>query len=342
MTPYLFALTFYFIIIGLGIYQKNLRTFLILALMPLVGLSLLKGMVGGDTAFYHQSIDLIRSEDSLLQRFEPLFEVIALVLSQFTNSSTIVLGVVAGMTTLLLFIGAYKLERQPYFFALAIIPYFYLDMTMNGMRYGLAFSLVLWATLFFIRGSKIISYLIVIAAACVQLTSVLLAIMFLSLVKPRWRNLILGILGATLVSLFFGEYVSSKIEDNQALIPESSLAGLAPFLLSVLILSTFWFDLSVRLVARYQMILLAASSILFFTVTQFYYAGLRLQSLNLFLIYLVLASILSKNKIQPERRTIIILFMISLLSAGFRLRNFYNDAGVGESPFVPYHFYWEI
>jgi len=341
MTLYLFALTFYFIIVGIGIYAKNLRGLLIVASIPLVGISLLKGMVGVDTAFYHQSIDLIRAQDSLIQRFEPLFEGIVLFFSRLIDSPTLVLGIIAGLTTLLLFIGGYGVERQPYFLALGVIPYFYLDMTMNGIRYGLAFSMVLCAALFFIRGSKIIFYLLVIAAAFVQLTSILLAIMFISFVDPRWRTLIFGTLGAVLVSFFFGEYISLKIEDNQTLISESRLSGLAPFLLSGLILSAFWFDLSVRLVARYQMMLLATSSILFFIVAQFFYAGLRLQSLNLFLIYLVLACILSINKIQPGKRIIVTLFMISLLSAGFRLRNFHNDAGIGDSPFIPYHFYWE-
>jgi hypothetical protein len=341
MIPYLFVLTFYFIIVGLGVYRKNLRSLLIVASAPLVGLSLLKGMVGVDTAFYHQSIDLIRGQDSLLQRFELLFEVIALFLSQFTDSSTLVLGIIAGMTTLLLFIGAYRLERQPYFFALAIIPYFYMDMTMNGMRYGLAYSMILCATTFFIRESKVIFYLLVIAAAYVQLTSVLLAIMFIGFVEPRLRTLISGILGAALALYFFGDYILLKVEDNQNIISESALAGLAPFLLSALILGAFWLDLSVRLVARYQMILLSASSILFLMVAQFYYAGLRLQSLNLFLIYIVLACILKANKVKLGKKIIFTLFMISILSAIFRMRNFYNDAGFGDSPFVPYHFYWE-
>ena len=342
MTPYLLSFTFYFIFVCVGIRQKKLRSWLLFASIPVVGLALLRGMVGVDTAFYHQAVDLIRDQDSLILRFEPLFEVVILYFSRLMESSLLVLVVIASITTLLLFIGEYKIEDQPYLLALGIIPYIYMDMTMNGIRYGLAYSLILCAAYFYICGSKIIFYLVAVAAALVQVSSALLAIMFIVFIDSRWRALLFGALFSTSALIFFGDYIQLKIEDNASLITQSSSAGLAPLLLSALTLITFWSELKLRSVARFQLISLVISSIGFFAITQFYYFGLRLQLLNLFLIYLVGACILSRQNIRLGGKQVMTLFLIGILAAGFRLKNFSNDAGVGDSPFAPYHFFWEL
>jgi hypothetical protein len=76
-------------------------------------------------------------------------------------------------------------------------------------------------------------------------------------------------------------------------------------------------------------------------ITQFFYAGLRFQVLNLFAINVFALLIINSHKINLSKKSILYLFLVALLAVSFRLKNFHTESGLGLSPFAPYHFYWE-
>jgi len=100
-------------------------------------------------------------------------------------------------------------------------------------------------------------------------------------------------------------------------------------------------DGTFRTEARVQLSCLAALSVLTYLVSQVFYAGLRFQLLNLFLVFLFAACFAHVRDIKLSKKIVVMIFLIGLLSAGFRLKNFYTEAGQGDTPFAPYHFFWE-
>jgi hypothetical protein len=214
-------------------------------------------------------------------------------------------------------------------------------MTMNGIRYGLAFSIIFYGARFLINGKIKIYLVIAIAAALIQLSSILIAGLLYLLIRMRWRILLSSAIGAVIVYLLFSDYLQFKIDANKTLETASATAGIAPLLLSSLTLGVCWMDKDIRKIIGIQIFILAALTIISYIITQVFYAGLRFQQLNLFLIYLFIACASAKNKLHFSKKIVVYFVLISILSTGFRLKNFYNDAGQGDSPFAPYKFNWE-
>lgn len=324
-----------------GISGRYFRCWLIVASLPIVSLVFLRGMVGPDTIWYEYLVEVMRVNDSYTFTFEPLFEYAIKFLAYQIDDSTNVMAVFSILTTVLLYLGSYRIERQPYLLAFCIVPYFYMDMTMNGIRYGLAFSIIVYGAHFLINGNKKTYLLLALSAALIQISSALLAIILLGLLEQRWRTIWITIICGITTFLFFDDYLQLKFDDNRSFVIASTMAGFAPLFLAGLTLIAFWHDRAFRKVGQVQILILAALSIFTYFITQFFYFGLRLQSLNLFLIYLFIACLVDSKKIRLNRKTILVVFLIGLLSTGFRLKNFYNDEGQGDSPFAPYHFFWE-
>lgn len=342
MLPYIFVYVFYFTVIGcIAASGLNLRWGIVVASVPMIGLVFLRGLVGVDMPVYEEAVEFIRAADVYTFTFEPLFEYLILGLSRQIDDPKVILLIFSALTTVLLYFGSFKIERGSYLIALFIVPYFYLDMTMNGIRYGLAFSLVLFGAQFLVSNNRKMYLLITLIAASIQITSLVLGILLICLLEIRWRAIFyITVLGVVSFLIFDG-YLSWKIEAYELVFKESETSGLAPLFLSGLTLIVFWLDVKFRKVAKIQILLLALFSIITYFVTQVSYAGLRLQMLILFLTYVYLACTVETNHIKLGKITYVLVFLIGVISAVFRLRNFFNDAGQGLAPFVPYVFFWE-
>ena len=343
MTPYVFAYAFYFaMLVPIAASGRSIRWGFLVASIPMAGLVFLRGLVGVDMPVYEEFVDLIRSAEAYTFTFEPLFEYAVLFLSKQIVDSSIVLAIFSAMTTALLFFGSFRIERQPYLLAFCIVPYFYLDMTMNGIRYGLAFSAILFGAHFLATGRRKSYLFIALAAASIHISSALLAILLIGLLEMRWRIIIFSIVFGIISSLLFDAYLDEKLNAYKSLDIEAEAAGLAPLALSGLILMTFWLDKAFRKKAKIQLLVLTLISISTYFITQFSYAGLRFQTLNLFLIYAFLACFTNFNEIKLSKRTLFMIVLIGIVGAAFRLRNFSNETGQGIAPFAPYHFFWEM
>lgn len=311
------------------------------ALVPFVLLVLLRGLVGVDMPMYEQTIDKIILNNSYTFTFEPLFEYIILLLGELTEDSTVILKIFAGVSTVSLLWGAVRLKKALPLFSLFIVPYFYLDMTMNGIRYGLAFSLIFLAVSYLVKGSKRIFYLIVTAACFIQISSVLLAFLLFVLIEKKWKAIALSIPLSTILILIMGDYLGGKLEDVSALSIDSVYAGLAPLFLSVISLVVFWLSASLRNLIKVELLLLLSLSLCFYALTQFTYAGLRFQTMNLFLIYTYVICVIHKYEVYLNIKLIVFVFIVGISASLFRLKNFYSDAGQGDAPFAPYQYFWE-
>ncbi len=341
LTPYIISYVWYFTVMLFALGRRQQHAWCLVASVPLIGLVLLRGLVGVDTPVYERAIDGIRDVGEYTFTYEPLFEYIALFLAQGFDNSSVVLAILAMLTTVLLYWGGGRLGRGAYLFAFVVIPYFYLDMTMNGLRYGLAFSIIVLGAQFLMEGRRRIYLIFVLVASLIQISGGLLGIMFMLLVGKHWRAFVYTIVFGAASVVFFDDYLLLKLTNYSSFEIQSSAAGLAPFLLSGSILAVHWSDPGVGGIMRRQILMLAALAALAYVLTQFTYAGLRFQQLVLFLICIFIARVIHDKGASAKNATILIVILIGVIGSGLRLKNFYDNFGQGDAPFAPYHFFWE-
>lgn len=310
-----------------------------LASMPFIALVVLRGMVGTDSLIYEQTIDLIRRADTYTFTFEPAFEYLALWLARIFDNSLIVIKLIAVITTILLISLGSSNNAVAAFIGLGVLPYFYLDMTMNGLRYGLAFSLISYSIKYIVQGRVGLFWILVCAASAVQISSLLLAMLVYFLINFNWRRLFIAIFVAFICYYVAGEYIALKSSAHSQLQTSSLFSGIAPLLMSI----TIWFAAyTIRFVRqKYFFQLLVLLSIIFgaYLLTYFTYSGLRFQQLVLFGIYTFFLSIFIGSNRKLPKAFFIALSINCILGAGFRLKNFADDFGNGDAPFAPYQFF---
>lgn len=151
MEYYLGSVAIFYVAVLLTGGCRALKIGILVGMLPMVAVALLRGNVGTDTAYYLYQIRAVSAAGALTGIFEPLFEVVVLCLSGLYDDPRIVLVLFGALTTVILAAGGVTLERRPWIFGLAIIPQFYFDMTMNGIRYGIAFSFVYLASTYLVQ-----------------------------------------------------------------------------------------------------------------------------------------------------------------------------------------------
>jgi EpsG family len=323
--------------------NKHARLFLWVACLPMLFLILARGMVGVDTATYVQGVDMIRESGTLIFMFEPLFELLVLFLSRLIENSHTVVILIGLLTIMTLLLSANRLEfKRPVLFSLMVVPYFLLEMTMNGLRYGLAFSILVVAAIYITQRRQLVFVALASVAAMIQVTSIFLSAGLWLLLEGRLRTFIFVIVLSGLAFLGFDDYLMGKINAQSDLQSESFFAGAAPLMMNALSLWGFWKNRQMRQEAAPQIMLLLGFCIFSFFLAKFYYAGLRMQMLCLFLTYLFFATLSRQKSIVWGRKTVLFLLAAAILGTGFRLKNFYDYADLDESPFAPYHFSWEM
>jgi EpsG family len=293
-----------------------------------------------DTPFYAQSVDLLRISNSLLFIFEPIFEYLLLLLASHIDNSFTVLNIISAFTTALLFLSNRKSEINSRILALGIVPYFYLDMTMNGLRYGLAFAIVMVASTFIVKGRIKTFIALSLVAGLVQITALLLSGLLYFLINLQWKRLIALFLASTAILILGGDYIFSKVVANRELVTQSITAGIAPLLISSILLGGCYMTGTLRQSLRVQITILSLLTLLTYLLTQITYAGLRFQQLVLFLIYLYLICAIDSMRKQISKTFLITLIVCAILSSAFRLKNFHSEANIGDAPFAPYKFFW--
>jgi hypothetical protein len=301
----------------------------------------LRGNVGTDTDSYTRIIDNLQSIDYIIFVFEPGFTLLIFAISQFIHDPLIIIKIIATIITVLLIIVKWNSVISYQTLALGVIPYFYLDMTMNGLRYGLAFAIALIA-LKQLLASQTLRYLTFSFIAMINhLSSFYLTSVLILIHKPS-RITYLGFASCVAVLVIIGSYYfMSRFQAYIYLSSPSIFSGLGPVLLSLIILIGCSLDRQFRRNGLSTIVVLFFITIFFYGIAIISYAGLRFLTLNYFLILMFVIYTAEKTNKKSSKIILISLIIASILGSAFRLRNFYIESGVGESPFSPYLFYWE-
>ena len=340
MWVYALALTYFYTAFELGRRNGRAGWGVAIGALPATALVLLRGYVGVDTPNYVSAVEVLRDFGEPVELFEPLFEQLLLTLSRLPLPPLGVLALVSATTTLLLLRGWWKVERDMVLFTSVFAVYFF-DMTMNGLRYGLAFAVVTVAAAALVRGRFVVFLVLVGAASLIQITSVLMGVVLLLCHEFRWRSVLAAGLLAALVSMTFGDYLLLKLLANEILQKPGALSRLSTVALTVALLSVWASQPALRAHAQGKIALLAVLALAAYGVAQISYAGLRLLSLTAFLTTLVLACHMYKAQLRFDRRTALVVIAIGLLFGALKLRNMAQSDEEAEAPFVPYRFMWD-
>lgn len=340
MWVYALALLYFYSAFELGRRNGRVGWGIAIGASPAIGLALLRGQVGVDTPNYVSAVEVLRDIGEPIELFEPLFEQILLAFSRLPLPPLGVLALVSLTTTLLLLRGWWKVERDMVLFS-GVFAFFFFDMTMNGLRYGLAFAIVTVAAAALLRGRFVVFLALVSAASLIQITSVLMGAVLLLCHEFRWRSVLATLLLAALIYLAFGDYLLLKLLANEILQKPGALSGLSTLALSGALLAVWASRPKLRADAHGKIALLALLAVAAYAVAQISYGGLRLLSLVAFLTALVLACHMHKAKLRFDRRTALIVIAIGMLFGALKLRNLAQSDEEAEAPFVPYRFIWD-
>ncbi|MDF2496161.1 EpsG family protein [Sphingomonas sp.] len=344
MTPYIVCYLVLVVSLGTGLLLDKLRMAAVIAFVPMFVLIALRGIVGTDSAVYIQSFDIIRYQGFLASSFEPGFTVLVEILSWFFRDSFDILIVLGCAVALIMLAAGLLLERIPLLFMAIVLPYYLLDMTMNGLRYGLAFAIVALGAAALARGWLKAFVACGIIAASIQISSVLLAASLWALMEARIRTFLAAGFGLIVAFVLFGDYVGDKVSQNSDISGIGGISGVAPLLATVLVIAALRVSQNNRdIISNIALLSIFIMQLASFLIARQYYAGLRLQGLFLFLLYLSLATANKKNSrsFVIDRSFMAFVFAAAVILSLSRLKNFHDDVD-NLAPFNPYYFSNEL
>lgn len=341
MPYYVGSILIFVILSTVGAYTRFSRFFLLLGFFPMAIVALFRGNVGIDTAVYIQEIQKIVSVGEYTHTFEPFFEALILLLSFIFESPRAILATLGLFTTLFLMCGKINKYQSPFIFCAFLIPAYYFDMVMNGVRYGLSFSIVYFA-LTYLRDRRDLKFVIwVLVAGLVQSSGGLLGVILYVIYSRRWNVLMVCSALFLLVFLMSYKYFLAKLESYSALYTTSLFSGASTLVVTSAALAIWMLDPGTRKNTFPGCLILLGLSVLMFGLAQYSYAGLRFLQLINFAVILFFIVSMSAGRVHLSRITKISLIGVAILGFAFKMKNFADSAGEGASPFVPYMFFWE-
>jgi hypothetical protein len=317
-----------------------MKTFFFVGLIPSMLFIVLRGNVGTDTGNYLQMVqDISFNPEGSHKDFdvEIGFYILLKGLLLLFSEPHFIVNSISFFIALYCFHLFSKNGEGFLIFSLLIFPVFFFDMTMNGIRYGLAFLLAKHASDEYYSGNKFKSLFLLFACIGFQLSGILVFVLF-RVNKFKFLNLIYAILFAIIFYLIFQERLSYKIIAYAEFVSPSIASGSLPLLL---FLACY---LNLLLIdggfGRRFMPLLALEAVSFL-LAKFSYAGLRFQLLILFVFFCFISGI-EFEKYGRKKMLVVSLFcMIGFIGFVGTLKHYIDDIGVPPSPFLPYHFFWE-
>lgn len=345
---------FYMYFVNQNVNLKNFLT-LLLGLFPLILLVMLRGNVGTDTAAYSYLFNQIITNNSVVF-LEQGFTFFVKALSYVFNDVHLIIISVGALTTALLLWSVKSNTRAQYIFVICVVPIFYLDMTMNGLRYGLSFAFAICAVSKFYnqKHSQSIIWATFSVLSHVSGWAVFALLALTSENKAQFKKwLILGsVITLVLIAQFYYVDIYNIFFANEMLVTKALAekmiaykhlkspniySGISTLLLSLILLFILNSYKAKKALLAHQFYLLLAAVIFTFLLAKFSYAGLRMQSIVLFVILLMMQFKPQLNcimQVEVRRK----LPWVGLLGIGFFIKNLIQNHGVGESPFSPWQF----
>lgn len=156
---------------------------MLLSSIPILLLVFLRGDVGTDTLAYLNIISVIKG-NGYVDMEVGFISVVKLMLSCGLNPRLILLAVALLTTLILIYAGTFSKQALTVLM-FCIVPVFYLDMTMNGLRYGLSFALASLAVAYFYKGKWFVVTCLALSSVSVHVSSLVIFGMMLLLANDR-------------------------------------------------------------------------------------------------------------------------------------------------------------
>ncbi|WP_143224006.1 EpsG family protein [Acinetobacter sp. ANC 5054] len=323
-------------VLSLKIKGNGYKLLFILGMIPSVLIVCMKGEVGTDTAAYLSLLKLnLNQLNENIYNLEFGFLYFSKLMNFLNINAQVALNIFSLIICLILFFNLNKNKNSFIIFSALIFPIFFYDMTMNGVRYGLAFAL---SIPFIIEPAKKIlepnkNKFSLFLAFLNHKSSFLFVFLKVAVFLNPKRFLIL-ILFATISFYFLKDIILIKISDYSELSSPSITSGLQPLIITFLIfvVNSFFFKINIK---RNSFLLII--QVLFYLVSQISYAGLRFQFIVLFFLII---SLINDQNCKNFKLYLLIMYLIGILGFMLRFRNMLQEYGLGDSPFLPYTFFW--
>jgi hypothetical protein len=329
----------------------------LIGLFPIFGLVVCRGNVGTDTAAYLRIIADMQSNSSF--DLEQGFVLLIKAMLFLGMTPRFILIAIAGIVTGLLVYAAQLSRRSLLMSAVCIIPVFYLDMTMNGVRYGLSFACAMCAVGAYYQKKLHLCVIFAAFAVLFHLSGWLIFVMMAIFSDDKeefkqWCVITIG-LGILILALQnvdgilyllnmdfeqTGVDLEGKVYAYMGFPSPSILSGLGPLTLSLICL---WLikatDQADRIVRTRRIYLLLSCAIAAFIVAKFSYAGLRLQFVILFFMMLCLQfkpALALIGDATRKKNILPVMVLVGLLGIAAFMKNALVTEGQGPTPWLPY------
>jgi hypothetical protein len=316
---------------------------LLLLIFPAFLLVVLRGNVGTDTFNYLNFFREHRLLGYSNTKFEPGFEFLGLFFAECGIHERASIALIATLITIVLCKLFSRSKEDMLLFSLIVFPIFYFDFTMNGIRYGLAFTISAVAIDSLYKNKYKKTYILSILAILFHYSSFLVILpFFMNYLKRRYWVLILSLIGGFILlfpNLFnlVTEYLNEKEFAYSTFFSPSILSGVAPLFLTFSLYLNF--IINAKRYGRESIVhLIFIAEIVSFIIARYSYAGLRLQGAFLFAMIIFLKY--NWKYIKNTKRYAVALLVISFMSFSVTVKNI-SSSTRGNSPFLPYEFFWE-
>lgn len=320
------------------------RLLLFLFILPALLIAVLRGNIGTDTYFYLGMFQNYQEGYTMADmEYEPGFLLLGYIISQLGFGPRAGVAIIGLITTMLLLGLFSKTKDKIALFGLVFFPIFYVDFTMNGLRYGLSFAIAGWAVYYLYQKKYITFGILSVLALSMQYSALIVIAPFLaSLVRKKYLILffavMLPLIFLTNTFNFILTHLAGKQDAYKNIQAPGALSGVATLIIFLLIYFFFIYYSEKKTPLKLLTSILVLE-LISFGIARFTYAGLRIQSAFLF----VLIIFVYNNLPQLEKRQWFFFRMsiVSLLSFAIFYKNLSASDINDLTPFIPYKFYWQ-
>lgn len=304
----------------------------------------LRGMVGTDTWLYAHVVRGLAEGKTVT--FEPGFILTAEFFLRFMKNESVVVNAFSVIFFGLSAIYVLRASRSEmiYFFAY-FAPQSFILYSFNGLRIGLASIAFILFLQYFRRDRHLICLSLIIFAISMHYTISFALLVFFAFRQPLlsrraiFSRFIVLLFAASSVPLL-AEYVMSRAEVYASFGRLDVLAGLS-FLVKIPVFLFFIWQLPLgKKILVEKFVVACVLLVVGLLLTSQSYAGLRVLDILSWLIPLMFIYSLETDK-ETDRHFNTGLALVGFIGAVGVLRNIASSTA-GGSPFLPYHFLWEI
>ncbi|MDP1522641.1 MAG: EpsG family protein [Methylotenera sp.] len=314
------------------------KSIFILGLLPAILVAVLRGDVGTDTVSYlEMSSKLLENSDTGYQdiNVEIGFYWILKSLVFLLNDARLPINLLSFIIAIYSYFLFFKEKQRILIYSFLIFPIFFFDMSMNGLRYGLAFLLAKHASDMYENNKNPMSLALMVLCVSIQMSGILVFLL-LQLKRIKLSNFAFLVPIIFIFLYIFEERLLEKYASYQEFSSPSLYSGIFPLFIFASCYGVLVFS-KVRKIATINILFFAEVSS--FLLAKFSYAGLRFQFLILFVLFCLIADI--KLREYKNKSVVIALFIVIGL-CGFlgKLKNFTDEYTYAATPFLPYELFW--